>query len=46
MPTDVFKGRNRLNEIVAGERVAPDRAALEAALRREQVILTSAKEKG
>lgn len=46
MPTYVFKGRNRLNEIVAGERVAPDRAALEAALRREQVILTSAKEKG
>jgi type IV pilus assembly protein PilC len=46
MPTYVFKGRNRLNEIVAGERVAPDRAALEAALRREQVIMTSAKEKG
>jgi type IV pilus assembly protein PilC len=46
MPTYVFKGRNRFNEIVAGERVAPDRAALESALRREQVILTSAKEKG
>src|ERR1043165_977662 len=46
MPTYVFKGRNRLNEIVAGERVANDRAALEAALRREQVVVTSVKEKG
>ena len=45
MPTYVFKGRNRLNEIVAGERVAADQSALEAALRREQVILTSVKEK-
>ena len=46
MPTYMFKGRNRLNEIVVGERVATDRAALEAILRREQVILTSAREKG
>jgi type IV pilus assembly protein PilC len=46
MPTYVFKGRNRLNEIVAGERVANDRAALESALRREQVVVTSVKEKG
>ncbi|HYP28128.1 MAG TPA: type II secretion system F family protein [Blastocatellia bacterium] len=46
MPTYVFKGRNRLNEIVVGERTATDRAALEAMLRREQVILTSAREKG
>jgi len=46
MPTYVFKGRNRLNEIVVGERSAADRAALEAMLRREQVILTSAREKG
>src|SRR5215471_3985063 len=46
MPTYVFKGRNRLNEIVVGERVAADRTALEAVLRREQVILTSAREKG
>jgi type IV pilus assembly protein PilC len=35
-----------LNEIVVGERVAADRAALEAMLRREQVILTNAREKG
>src|SRR3982751_469999 len=46
MPTYVFKGRNRLNEIVVGERAAADRAALEAMLRREQVILTNAREKG
>jgi type IV pilus assembly protein PilC len=46
MPTYVYKGRNRLNEIVVGERVAADRAALEAMLRREQVILTNAREKG
>jgi type IV pilus assembly protein PilC len=46
MPTYVFKGRNRLNEIVVGERVAADRGALEAMLRREQVILTNAREKG
>ncbi|MFL6274350.1 MAG: type II secretion system F family protein [Blastocatellia bacterium] len=46
MPTYVYKGRNRLNEIVVGERVAADRSALESMLRREQVILTSAREKG
>ena len=46
MPTYVYKGRNRLNEIVVGERVAADRAALEGMLRRDQVILTSAREKG
>jgi type IV pilus assembly protein PilC len=46
MPTYVFKGRNRLNEIVVGERVATDRTALESMLRREQVILTNAREKG
>src|SRR5215813_8942573 len=46
MPTYTFKGRNRLNEIVAGERVASDRASLEAALRREQVVVTNVKEKG
>jgi type IV pilus assembly protein PilC len=46
MPTYVYKGRNRLNEIVVGERVAADRSTLEAMLRREQVILTSAREKG
>src|SRR5437867_1711905 len=46
MPTYVFKGRNRLNEIVVGERVADNREALRQILRREQVTLTSIKEKG
>src|SRR5678816_2659940 len=46
MPTYVFKGRNKLNEIVVGERVADTRDALRQILRREQVTLTSVKEKG
>lgn len=46
MPTYVFKGRNRSNEIVVGERVADTRDALRQLLRREQVTLTSVKEKG
>src|SRR5918993_2969365 len=46
MPTYVFKGRNKLNETVVGERVADNREALRNILRREQVTLTSVKEKG
>src|SRR5437667_6784544 len=46
MPTYVFKGRNRLNEVVVGERVADNREALRQILRREQVTLTSVKAKG
>jgi type IV pilus assembly protein PilC len=46
MPTYVFKGRNRMNEIVVGERVADNRETLRQILRREQVTLTSVKEKG
>src|SRR5216110_699775 len=46
MPTYVFKGRNRMNEVVSGERVADNREALRQTLRREQVTLTSVKEKG
>jgi type IV pilus assembly protein PilC len=46
MPTYVFKGRNRMNESVNGERVADNREALRQILRREQVTLTSVKEKG
>ncbi|MDQ5846371.1 MAG: type II secretion system F family protein [Acidobacteriota bacterium] len=46
MPTYVFKGRNKLNEIVVGERVADSRDGLRQVLRREQVTLTSVKEKG
>src|SRR6201987_110112 len=46
MPTYVFKGRNRMNEVISGERVADNREALRQMLRREQVTLTSVKEKG
>jgi len=46
MPTFVFKGRNRLGEVIVGERVADSRDLLRQALRREQVMLTSVKEKG
>lgn len=46
MPTYVFKGRNRLGEVLVGERVADSREVLRQLLRREQVMLTSVKEKG
>jgi type IV pilus assembly protein PilC len=46
MPTFVFKGRNRLNEMIAGEREAATQDELRALLRREQIVLTTAKEKG
>jgi len=46
MPTYAFKGRNRMNEVVTGERVADNREGLRQLLRREQVTLTSVKEKG
>ncbi|MFT3743736.1 MAG: type II secretion system F family protein [Pyrinomonadaceae bacterium] len=46
MPTYVFKGRNRLNEMIAGEREAATQDELRALLRREQVVLTQATEKG
>ena len=46
MPTYVFKGQNRLNEIVSGERVADNREVLRQVLRREQITLMSVKEKG
>lgn len=46
MPTYVYKGRNRLNELIAGEREAASQDELRALLRREQIILTQASEKG
>lgn len=46
MPTFVFKGRNRLGEVIVGERMADSRDVLRQLLRREQVMLTSVKEKG
>ncbi|MDQ4122831.1 MAG: type II secretion system F family protein [Acidobacteriota bacterium] len=45
MPTYAYKGRNRLNEMVSGEREAASQDALRQLLRREQIIMTSASEK-
>jgi type IV pilus assembly protein PilC len=46
MPTYAFKGRNRLNEIVAGEKVAASQDELRSLLRREQIVVTESSEKG
>src|SRR5688572_28056927 len=46
MPTYTYKGRNRLNEVVSGEKVAASQDELRALLRREQIVLTHASEKG
>ncbi|MCS6874423.1 MAG: type II secretion system F family protein [Pyrinomonadaceae bacterium] len=46
MPTFVYKGRNRLNQVVTGEREARDTSELRAILRREQITLVQASEKG
>jgi len=46
MPTFAFKGRNRLNELVSGDRVAATQDELRTLLRREQIVMSQAKEKG
>ncbi|MCY7348855.1 MAG: type II secretion system F family protein [Pyrinomonadaceae bacterium] len=46
MPTFAFKGRNRLNEMVSGEKIAASQDELRALLRREQIVMTQASEKG
>lgn len=46
MPTYTFKGRNRLNELVSGEREAASQDELRTLLRREQIVMTQASEKG
>ena len=46
MPTFVYKGRNRLNEIVSGEKEAASQDELRSLLRREQIVMTQASEKG
>jgi type IV pilus assembly protein PilC len=46
MPTYAFKGRNRLNEMVNGERDAASPEELRNLLRREQIVMTQASEKG
>lgn len=46
MPTYVYKGRNRLNEMISGEREAASQDELRQLLRREQIVVTQASEKG
>jgi type IV pilus assembly protein PilC len=46
MPTYVFKGRNRLNEMISGEREAASPDELRSLLRREQIVVTQSSEKG
>ena len=46
MPTYAFKGRNRLNEMVSGEKTAASQEELRSLLRREQIVMTQASEKG
>src|SRR6478752_9946167 len=46
MPTFAYKGRNRLNELVSGEREAGSQDELRALLRREQIVMMSVSEKG
>jgi len=46
MATYAYKGRNRLNELVTGEREAASQDELRALLRREQIVMTQASEKG
>lgn len=46
MPTYVFKGRNRLNEMISGEREAANQDDLRQLLRREQIVITQSSEKG
>jgi type IV pilus assembly protein PilC len=46
MPAFVWKGKTRDGKTVAGERVAENKEAVMALLRREQIVVSSVKEKG
>ena len=46
MPAFVWKGKTRDGKAVSGERVADTKEAVIAMLRREQILVTSVKEKG
>ncbi len=46
MPAYVWKGKTRRGVATSGERVADSKDAVIAMLRREQVLVTSIKEKG
>ena len=45
MPTFTYKGRNRMNEIVTGEREAANQSELRSLLRKEQIMVTQASKK-
>src|SRR5678816_1308146 len=46
MPAFVWKGKTRDGKAVSGERVADNKEAVMALLRREQILVSSVKEKG
>jgi type IV pilus assembly protein PilC len=46
MPAFVWKGKNRDGKAVTGEKVADNKEAVMALLRREQILVSSVKEKG
>ena len=46
MPAFVWKGKTRDGKVVSGERVAENKEAVQALLRRDQIIVASVKEKG
>jgi type IV pilus assembly protein PilC len=46
MPAYVFKGKTRSGAATSGERTADSKDAVIAMLRREQILVTSVKEKG
>lgn len=46
MPAFVFKGKSREGKAISGERVADSKEAVMALLRREQILVSSVKEKG
>ena len=46
MPAFVWKGKTRDGKVVSGERVADNKETVQALLRRDQILVSSVKEKG
>ena len=46
MPAFVWKGKTRDGKVVSGERVAETKEAVQALLRRDNILVSSVKEKG
>ena len=46
MPAFVWKGKTRDGKVVSGERVADNKESVMAILRRDQILVSSVKEKG